>query len=89
VRQSVPRAVRWLVDFARSDADSGLESLLRVRLHRHGVTVASQVRIPGVGEVDGGTHDGPARHRDRMRDPQAAILGFITLRFDYAMIVHD
>ena len=101
LRQRVPRAARWLVDLARADADSGLESLLRLRLHRHGVSLTSQVAIPGVGQVDfvigdcliveadGGTHDGPTRHRDRMRDAQAMILGFVTLRFDYAMIVHD
>jgi very-short-patch-repair endonuclease len=101
LRASVPSGHRWLVDFARTDADSGLESLLRLRLHRCGLSLASQVPIPGVGivdfvigdclilEADGGTHDGPARHSDRVRDAVAASLGFITLRFDYAMIVHD
>ncbi|MFC8682481.1 DUF559 domain-containing protein [Microbacterium ureisolvens] len=99
--RSVPRRDRWLVAFARDDADSGLESLLRLRLHRHGISLAAQVAIPGVGvvdfvigdcliiEADGGTHEGPSRHRDRVRDAQAMALGFMTLRFDYAMIVHD
>ncbi|WP_239453303.1 DUF559 domain-containing protein [Microbacterium sp. KCTC 39802] len=99
--RSVPRRYRWLVAFARDDADSGLESLLRLRLHRHGISLAAQVAIPGVGvvdfvigdcliiEADGGTHEGPSRHRDRVRDAQAMALGFMTLRFDYAMIVHD
>lgn len=101
LRSRVPQPARRLVDFARSDADSGLESLMRLRLHRHGITLASQVSIPGVGtvdfvlgdclivEADGGTHDGPARHSDRVRDAVAMALGFSTLRFDYAMIVHD
>ena len=101
LRGEIPRAQRWLVDFARTDADSGLESLLRLRLHRRGLRVTSQVRIPGVGvvdfvigdclivEADGSTHEGPARHHDRLRDAQAMALGFVTLRFDYAMIVHD
>lgn len=101
LRRHVPLRCRWLVDFARSDADSGLESLLRLRLHRHGISLASQVDIPGVGivdfvlgdcliiEADGGTHDGPARHRDRVRDAVAMALGFVTLRLDYALIVHD
>jgi very-short-patch-repair endonuclease len=101
LRASVPQPARWLVDFARSDADSGLESLLRLRLHRRGLELASQVPIPGVGDVDfvlgdclileadGKTHDGEARHRDRVRDAVAMTLGFSTLRFDYALIVHD
>lgn len=101
IRRSVARRHRWLVDFARSDADSGLESLLRLRLHRRGLQLTSQVRVPGVGDVDfvlgdclimeadGKTHDGESRHRDRMRDAVALALGFVTLRFDYAMIVHD
>lgn len=101
LRQRVPLRCRWLVDFARTDADSGLESLLRLRLHRHGISLASQVEIPGVGtvdfvigdclilEADGGTHDGPTRHRDRVRDTVAMALGFVTLRLDYALIVHE
>lgn len=48
----LPLGMRWLVGFARSDAYSGLESLIRLRLHRIGITVATQVWIPGVGEVD-------------------------------------
>ena len=101
LRGHVPLRTRWMVDFARSDADSGLESLLRLRLHRHGISLASQVEVPGVGrvdfvigdcliiEADGGTHDGPARHRDRVRDTVAMALGFVTLRVDYALIIHD
>lgn len=100
LRRTLPERARWLEDEARSDADSGLESLLRLRLHRLGLTLLSQVRIPGVGivdfvvgdclilEADGGTHDA-SRHRDLMRDAVAASLGFATLRFDYAMIVHE
>ena len=101
LRRHVPLRCRWMIDFARSDADSGLESLLRLRLHRHGISLASQVEIPGVGlvdfvigdclilEADGGTHDGPTRHRDRVRDAAAMALGFVTLRFDSAQILHD
>ena len=101
LRSLVPVEFHWLVDFARTDADSGLESLLRLRLHRHGISLASQVKIPGVGrvdfvlgdclvlEADGDTHDGPARHRDRVRDAVAMALGFVTLRLDYSLIIHD
>ncbi len=102
LRAMIPAIHRWLVDFARGDADSGLESLIRLRLHRIGVDVVTQVRIPGVGrvdfvigdrlivEADGETHGGADnRHRDLMRDACAAALGFVTLRFTYAQIVHD
>ena len=101
LRRALPRRQRWLVDFARCDADSGLESLLRLRLHLLGITVQTQVSIGGVGtvdfvigdrlivETDGTTHDGPNRHRDLVRDAMAASLGFLTLRFDTAMIIHD
>lgn len=101
LRRLVPVGMTWLVDFARSDADSGLESLLRLRLHRVGVTLRSQVAIPGVGvadfvlgdclilEADGATHGGDNRHRDLVRDAVALRLGFVTLRFDSAMILHE
>lgn len=101
LRDALNRDDRWLVDFARSDADSGLESLLRLRLHKHGLTLARQVAIPGVGvvdfvigdclilEADGATHGGDNRHRDLVRDAIAMALGFSTLRFDSALILHD
>ncbi|WP_448809621.1 hypothetical protein [Agromyces bauzanensis] len=52
LRARIPARRRWLVDFARWDADSGLESLLRLRLRAHGISLASQVEVPGVGRVD-------------------------------------
>ncbi len=101
LRARLPAIHRWLVDLARDDADSGLESLLRLRLHRLGIELRAQVPIPGVGvvdfvlgdclilEADGRTHDGTGRHRDLVRDAVAMSLGFVTLRFDYALIVHE
>lgn len=102
IRAALPRNARWLVDLARSDADSGLESLLRLRLHLLGIRLDCQVVIDGVGRVDfviagrlileadgEENHGGPHRHRDRMRDAEASRRGFETLRFDYAQIVHD
>ncbi|GAA4059126.1 hypothetical protein GCM10022282_20620 [Agromyces indicus] len=103
LRARMPVDRRWLVDFARWDADSGLESLLRLRLRRHGIELASQVHVPGVGivdfvlgdrlilELDGKrNHDGASlRHKDLVRDAVAASHGFDTLRFDYAMLVHE
>ncbi|GAT74787.1 endonuclease domain-containing protein [Microbacterium hydrocarbonoxydans] len=102
IRNALPRTARWLIDLARPDADSGLESLLRLRLHLLGIRLDCQVMIEGVGRVDfviakrlileadgEENHGSPAhRHRDRIRDAAASRLGYETLRFDYAQIVH-
>lgn len=103
VRDELPASARWLMDLARPDADSGLESLLRLRLHLLGIRLDCQITIVGVGRVDfliaaslileadgKGNHDEEShRHRDRHRDAIASHLGYETLRFDYAQIVHD
>lgn len=102
VRRRLPAGRRYLVDLARGDADSGLESLVRLRLARLGIPLRSQVRVAGVGivdflldeaiilEIDGrDNHDGPAhRHKDLRRDAEATRRGYITLRFDYALVMH-
>lgn len=94
---------RKAIALSRSDADSGLESLLRWRLRAHRLRVRTQVKIPGVGRVDvligerlivetdgRDNHDGGSqRHRDLVRDARAAAQGYRTLRFDYALVVHD
>lgn len=99
----LPPPMRWLVAYARSDADSGLESLIRLRLHRIGIEVRTQVRVPGVGEVDlliGDRliieADGRENHerekergKDLRRDACAAAAGYTTLRFTYALIIDD
>lgn len=103
VRAGLRAGQRRLVDLARPDADSGLESILRLRLSRLGIRLECQVRIPGVGivdflldgriilETDGrANHDGLVmRHKDLRRDALAAARGFETLRFDYALVLHE
>ncbi len=103
IRRRLPTYARWLVDFARNDADSGLESIVRLRLHRIGILVACQKSIGDVGrvdfvidgllllEVDGvENHDGPSlRHKDLRRDAWASVQGLETLRFDYALVIHE
>lgn len=101
LRATVPAGIRPLIEIARGDADSGLETLIRYRLHLLGIECLTQVAIPGVGrvdivvgdrliiEADGRSHDGEGRHRDLIRDAVAATLGFTTLRFDAALILHD
>lgn len=101
IRRELPLTAGWLLHLARNDAESGLESLLRLRLHLLGIRLDCQVPIEGVGRVDfvlGGrviletdgkrNHDGSMRHKDLMRDAAASALGYETLRFDYAMVVH-
>lgn len=101
LRSRLPASARWLVDLARHDADSGLESLLRLRLHLLGVALQCQVVIDGVGRVDfviAGRiileadgeefHGGSAeRRRDRRRDAESSVRGYETLRFDYDLII--
>lgn len=103
LRTNVDGIGRDAVAFARSDADSGLESLLRWRLRPHGLRLRTQVSIVSVGivdfligdrlivEVDGRVNHASEsmRHKDLQRDANAAAWGYITLRFDYAMVVHD
>lgn len=103
IRAALPASARWLIDLARGDAESGLESLLRLRLHILGIRLDCQVNIDGVGRVDfvlGGrlileadgkeNHDGARmRHKDLLRDAAASALGYETLHFDYAQIIHD
>ncbi|MFJ4224295.1 endonuclease domain-containing protein [Microbacterium sp. NPDC089695] len=103
IRRELPASARWLVDLARPDAQSGLESILRLRLHLLGIRLDCQVAISGVGrvdfviesrvilEVDGRLNHASAerRHHDLRRDAAASALGYETLRFDYALLIHD
>ena len=103
VRAALPAYAQWLVDLAQRDADSGLESILRLRLHFLGLVLSTQVSIDGVGrvdfvigdrlifEVDGKANhaSNTHRHQDRVRDAAASALGYETLRFDYAQVIHD
>lgn len=103
LRRVLNRIGRGLVAFSRADSDSGLESLLRLRLRGYGWSVATQVWIVGTGRVDllidgwliveadgRDNHEArPLRHKDLVRDANAASWGYTTLRFDYAMIIHD
>ncbi|MFJ4254920.1 DUF559 domain-containing protein [Microbacterium sp. NPDC090003] len=103
LRRRLPIDMRWLLAFARSDADSGLESLIRLRLHRIGITMRSQVSVDRLGEVDfvigekliveADGRENHERERERLkdlrRDAIAAAVGYTTLRFSYALIVDE
>lgn len=81
-------------------AESVLESAVRVSCVLAGLSVASQVRLAGVGrtdllvegwlvvETDGREHHGGAFAEDRRRDARTAQLGGLTLRFTWADVVH-
>lgn len=90
IRLALPSRLRRVLDIARGDAESGLESLLRLRLADRGIRLDCQVPVIGVGrvdfvlagriilEVDGReNHDGPSmRHKDLVRDAAAAAAGY-------------
>lgn len=83
-------------------AESGLESLARLRLRSRGIQVRSQVPIHDVGrvdlllgdrlvlELDGEMwHSSPASvRRDRQRDRKLAVEGYLVLRFGYDDLMH-
>lgn len=94
------RAVRALVDGA---AESGIESLVRLRLRAHRIRFRSQVTIAGVGrvdflvgerlvvEVDGyAWHGDPNRfENDRRRDRQLLRRGYLVMRASYRQVIDD
>lgn len=103
IRLRIPPPMRELVDFARDDADSGLESIVRLRLRPHGIRITPQFSVDGVRrsdlligdrlliEIDGKPHhEGEVRrHKDYVRDAEAALWDYETLRFDYSLVIHD
>ncbi len=97
--ERVPRHVTRAIDFCRSDAQSGLETLVRWRLHLSGIDARPQVSIAGVGRVDlliGRSLiielDGQEYHEfesDRSRDAAGAARGCVTLRFSYRQVMRE
>ncbi|MCR5978518.1 DUF559 domain-containing protein [Gordonia jinghuaiqii] len=97
-----PRAIRDLLD--KCDlAESGTESMVRLRLRARNITVSTQVTITGVGRVDllVGNRliievDGMEYHasrtqfeRDRERDRIAVELGYVVIRLTYNQVVYQ
>lgn len=101
VLRSAPEGVLALLDRCDGAAQSGTETMVRLRLRSRNITVRTQVRIGGVGTVDTVVgdrliietdgeryHSGLERFtEDRRRDREAARLGYITLRLTYADVV--
>lgn len=102
IRAGLPSTARWLLDLASPLAESGLESISRLRLHRLGLRVTLQVRAGRRRvdlavedllwlEFDGAEFHGGAenRHQDLVKDAVASADGRETLRFDYAQVIYD
>ncbi len=83
-------------------AQSGTESLARVRLRRRGMTVRTQVAIRGVGtvdlvigerlvvEIDSRSHHlGKGYETDRARDLELFRLGYSVIRISYRRVMYD
>ncbi|GGF22337.1 hypothetical protein GCM10007298_17800 [Williamsia phyllosphaerae] len=98
-----PATTRRLLDVCDGRAQSGTETMVRLRLRGLRIPVRPQVRIPRVGQVDllVGDRlileiDGEEFHSntngfatDRRRDREAIRLGYIPIRFTYRDVVHD
>lgn len=102
VFRRMPRRIRYLEALVDGRSESGIESLVRFRLARVGVSCEVQRSIPEVGRVDllidgwlAIELDGREHHatefgfeNDRRRDRVAVRRGFVTLRFTYADIIY-
>ncbi|MDT0185130.1 DUF559 domain-containing protein [Microbacterium sp. ARD31] len=99
---SLPPRYRILLTLVDPRAESGPESLLRLMLRQLGIPFEIQVSIPGVGRVDfviGGVliiecdsrahHEGwESQQKDRIRDVEAARLGYATIRLMAADVMY-
>lgn len=99
----LPSSFRSVMGLVDGRAESGLETLTRLRLRRMGLDVRSQVSVRGLGRVDLLVQghvivelDGKDFHagtdafaRDRERDAVAAALGYERLRFSGRQVLFD
>lgn len=100
--RDAPHRIRQLIDRCDERAESGPESMTRLRLQNQHIGVRPQVQIDGVGrvdlligrwliiEIDSWEFHGDRAHfqSDRTRDVDAHDRGFYPLRFTYEDIVH-
>ncbi|MDP3209614.1 MAG: DUF559 domain-containing protein [Rhodoglobus sp.] len=103
VIRSLPDRFGTVLDEVDAKSESGLETLCRLRLGALGVSIRSQVDIPGVGrvdlvvgerlvvEADGRTwHEGATSfHADRTRDLALLRLGYVVIRISYAHVMNE
>lgn len=98
-----PASIRDAVAACDARAESGTESLARIRIQRLGVRVRSQVGIDGVGrvdllvgerlvvELDSIEHHANlgAYEKDRERDRRLRALGYIPIRLTYRQVMFE
>ncbi|WP_344785588.1 type IV toxin-antitoxin system AbiEi family antitoxin domain-containing protein [Gordonia caeni] len=100
--RTTPKSIQRLLDRCAA-AESGTETMVRLRLRRHNLPIRTQVQIPGIGrvdllvgkrliiEVDGQEHHHSTEqfHNDRERDLEAFRLGYLPMRLAYRHVVHE
>jgi very-short-patch-repair endonuclease len=102
VRQLVPARARPLVDGARADAESGLETIASLLFRRRRIPYRTQTWFEGIGrvdllvgdrlviELDGERfHSGYDFEEDRRRDFELALRGYLVVRLSWRMTMHD
>ena len=105
LRAAVPRTMSGVVDSLRMDAGSGLESLFWFRMRPRVRALATQVRVPGLGQFGGDGFvdfvidgwlaietDGDAFHDpavDRARNAFLVRNGYRWHRFGHHQVIHE
>lgn len=93
---------RRIADQADAGCQSGTETIVRLLLRGRRVPHRTQARIAGVGhvdvlvgdrlviEIDGeGFHTGPEFERDRRRDYELVMRGYLVFRLSYSMVIQE
>ncbi|MBW9111243.1 endonuclease domain-containing protein [Microbacterium ureisolvens] len=97
-RMPLSGAARALLEQCSPVSDSGLETLIPVRLHFLRLPIRQQVWLAGhavdfligdrlVLQVDGGHHVGAQRRSDIAHDARLALLGYHVVRVDYVQVM--
>ncbi|MGR0320912.1 endonuclease domain-containing protein [Agromyces sp. ZXT2-3] len=102
LREMLGPSRRRLADQADAGCQSGTETIVRLLLRGRRVPHRTQVQIAGVGrvdvlvgdrlvvEIDGeGFHTGPEFERDRRRDFELTMRGYLVFRLSYSMVMHE
>jgi very-short-patch-repair endonuclease len=99
-RLPLTRSARRLLHESTRYADSGLETIFRVRLKWLGLRIVPQAWIHGrrvdfligdrlVVQIDGGHHVGAQRTADIRHDAELTLRGYHVIRVGYEQVMHD